>query len=92
MSKSKLTYTPSDYDDNMVLKPSTGMILTFFVGIRHFALILLPAITNGGLKIQVQQWVRFERFGFSRSPCVTSTPCWRSFYAADTFGLGEMHA
>jgi hypothetical protein len=46
MSKSKLIYTPSDYDDHMVLKPSAGMILTFFVGIRHFALILLPALMS----------------------------------------------
>jgi len=40
----KLIYTPDDYDDHMSLKPSVGMILTFFVGIRHFALILLPAL------------------------------------------------
>jgi hypothetical protein len=44
--KNKNIYTPDDFDGSMSLKPSAGMIFTFFVGIRHFALILLPAITN----------------------------------------------
>jgi hypothetical protein len=44
--KNKNIYTPDDFDGFMSLKPSAGMVFTFFVGIRHFALILLPAITN----------------------------------------------
>jgi len=44
--KNKNIYTPDDFDEFMSLKPSAGMVFTFFVGIRHFALILLPAITN----------------------------------------------
>ena len=39
-------YTPDDYDEHMALKPSAGMILTFFIGIRHFALILLPSLMS----------------------------------------------
>lgn len=42
----QIIYTPNDYDEHMALKPSMGMILTFFIGIRHFALILLPAIMS----------------------------------------------
>jgi cytochrome b561 len=42
----KIIYTPDDYDEHMVLKPSVGMIVTFFIGIRHFALILLPALMS----------------------------------------------
>jgi hypothetical protein len=42
----QIIYTPDDYDQHMALKPSTGMIVTFFIGIRHFALILLPAIMS----------------------------------------------
>jgi hypothetical protein len=42
----KIIYTPDDFDEHMALKPSTGMIVTFFIGIRHFALVLLPAIMS----------------------------------------------
>jgi hypothetical protein len=42
----KMTYTPDDYDEHMALKPSAAMVLTFFIGIRHFALILLPALMS----------------------------------------------
>jgi len=40
----KSLYTPDDYDQNMCLKPSFGMALTLFIGIRHIVMALVPII------------------------------------------------